>query len=617
MVKVFKQTIITVVLGLAIAFLVPCCATISSPQGGPRDSLPPRILSSDPAPYTVNFAGKYLTINFNEYIQLKDQQKIFFMSPAPKRKPSLTIKGRSLVVEFRDTLERNTTYRLDFGGSIVDNNEGNKLDGYTFTFSTGDYVDSLMMAGQVIDAFTQDTVIGAFINYFDAKLDSVALDSVLLNERAEAVFRTDSSGYFVADILKEKPYRIYAFQDNNGDQRYQSGADLAAFADTVFNPTELNAFAVEFDSTTNRTIIDDMQVRFELFKENARQRQNLISHKRVGRNKLDFAFAGSEARYDSLILNQINTAWLVEERNKKGDSITLWVAPPTKEQFVALPDSISGTFVYQRQDSVFQFFPKKEKLMFYNKTFVAPEDKKPKKDTLQEVEKVKNPFAFKVEAAQSLNPELGIGFVFDFPVRSIDSSRVKLTRIETNTKTRNKEVTKTEAPETFFFDSISMRHYILRAPWKQGVEYELLIPDSVFTDITFASNDTLSSKFTIANPDKFGTITLQAAIDTLDRNNYVVELIKGRGKNMQVLQRRRWVKAGDKVELRYIATGKYSIRVICDVNHNGEWDTGVLTERIKPEKVRVYKNSAGNELIEAKENWNIVEKFSFKDLFAK
>lgn len=596
-----------------MAAMLPRCATVSSPQGGPKDSLPPLIVMSDPAPYTVNFTGKKLTITFNEYVQLKDQSKIFFMSPAPKRKPTLTIKNRSIVVEFRDSLEANTTYRLDFGGAIVDINEGNKIDGYSFVFSTGPVIDSLMMVGQVVDAFTRDTVIGAFVNYFDAGADSVALDSVLFKSRAEAIFRTDSSGYFVADILREKPYRIYAFLDTNGDQNYQPGTDLVGFADTTYNPTKLGGFTFIYDSTERRARIDSLQVVFELFKEKASFRQNLMSHSRTGRNKLNFVFAAPDAKYDSLVLDSIDNSWLIEERSKNGDSITLWIAPPTIEQFKALPDSIKGSFVYQRQDSVLKYYPKREKLSLNDKVFVKKEGKKSKKDTIPEP--VVNPFKFTVNASQTLNPEQGVGFVFDLPIRSIDSSRISLIRFEKDEKSKVDTLPPKEIKESFYFDSLSLNHFILRAKWKTGAEYELMIPSKVFNDIGFMSNDTLASKFTILDPDKFGTITIHLSQESADTSHYIIDVYKKEMGRSTLVQRRYSVLPGQTAKFQYLPPGKYTISVTQDKNRNKEWDTGVLDKRITPEKVRVFVNKGGSVMIEAKENWDINETINLKEMF--
>lgn len=609
------------------------CATVSSPKGGPVDSLPPRVVATTPEPYSVHFSGRKVTIEFNEYVQLKDQSKLFFVSPALQRKPTLTIKGRSVVVEFRDSLDANTTYRLDFGGAIVDNNEGNKLDGFSFVFSTGDVIDSLYMAGQVINAQTQDTIPGAFVHFFDAAADSMALDSVLFKSRANAVFRSDSSGFFVADILKEKPYRIYAFLDQNGDQAYQPGADMVGFLDSTYNPIDLPPFSIEYDSTSRRSHIEPIPFRFELFTEAARIRQNMQGHSRKGRNQLDLVFAAPGARYDSLELKGVELDWLIREPNKAGDSITLWIAPPTQEQFKALPDSISGSFVYWRQDSVMNYVPKREKLNFYNKTFVAKEEKRAANKKKEEatdstaVKKEKSTFSFKVEAQQTLNPELGIGFTFSYPLRQLDSARITLTRVEPDPKSvsrsgRRKQTTeeaadipKIRTAEPFSFDSTSLRRRVLRANWKIGAEYELLIPDSVFVDITFAANDTLSSKFAIADPEKFGTIKLVTRADSTDSTRYIVELMGGAAKELHPVQVRRGVRAGDLLTFRYLTPGFFALRVTEDQNANGKWDTGSLTERRHPEQVRYFRSANGGRSIEAKENWEINETVTLKELF--
>lgn len=622
------------------------CASLSSPQGGPRDSLPPRVIASSPLPYSVNFKGKKITIEFDEYVQLKDQQKLFFVSPEAKQKPMLAIKGRSVSATFQDSLTPETTYRLDFGGSIVDNNEGNKLDDFSFVFSTGSYIDSLLMVGQVLDARTGDTVIGAFIDYFDVAADSTfafrGLDSTLFKSRADAVFRSDSSGYFVADILKEKPYRVYSIMDKNGNQRYEAGTDLVGFLDSTYNPAQMHGFSFEYDSVKRRTYIDSLQLKLRMFEEKPRKRQTLTSHSRFGRNKLSLFFNANQARYDSLILDSIPPEWLLTERGMFGDSITIWVAPPTVEQYKALKDTIKGSMVYEQQDSVWKYHPKKADLKFISVTYTKKEPKKSKKELERELEAVQkgevdsvvtpdkpkekepNPFHFEVLASTDLNPERGIGFKFDYPLRTLDSARIELIRIEqpeevsggarrgapTPTKKESKPI-----PEKFTIDRRSMREIVINAPWKTGTEYKLVIPSGVFEDIAFQSNDTLTSTFKTLDPDKFGTITADITADTTLTGKYIVDLLLLNGNNIKTVQRRVGVHAGDKLDFRFLRPEKYVIRITEDTDGNGEWTTGDLIKRVQPERVRTYLNAIGSRDIIAKENWTIVEHIDLGDLF--
>ena len=139
------------------------CASVGTPQGGPRDSLPPKVVMMTPAFGTTNFKDKRITIQFNEYVQLKDQQKEFFTSPFMKKKPTLVLRGRGIQIDLKEDLDSNQTYSLNFGKSVVDNNEGNPYTGLRYVFSTGDHIDSLLMSGYTTDAMTTDTVGNVYI----------------------------------------------------------------------------------------------------------------------------------------------------------------------------------------------------------------------------------------------------------------------------------------------------------------------------------------------------------------------------------------------------------------------------------------------------------------------
>lgn len=628
------------------------CASMNSPQGGPVDSLPPAVKSTSPLPFTTNFTGKRVTIDFVEYIQLKDQQKLFFVSPEIEKKPQLSIKGRSVVVDFQDTLLANQTYRLDFGSSIVDNNEGNKLVGYSFTFSTGPQIDSLVMAGQTLDAQTRDTVIGAFIPFFDVLKDSTyaerGLDSTLFKTRAEALFRTDSSGYFIADILKEKPYRIYAIGDKNGNQRYEMGVDMVAFIDSTNNPIDMPPFMFGYDSTKRRMVIDTVQFTFELFSEEAVKRQMLMTQERPSRAQLRFLFAARDARADSLILDSIPASWLIKDQVPSGDTLTYWIAPPTAEQYEALGDTIKGRLIYSKQDSVMQYYAdtakvnlvhvdqakldkakkekaeleekekEKEKAKEKNKGKEAVEEKAPAVDST-EVVKEPNPFGFQVKAASELNPESNIVLTFDNPIISIDSSKIELTEIAVehikgarrNSPEQSKEI-RTVVPARVTVDNL--RQVTLATDWKSGAKYELLIPAECFKNSIHQSNDTLKSSFTILDPDKFGTLTLKTTADSLelsDSSLYIFELVTikyATDKNEQtIVGRTTGVRAGDVVRYRFLAPGDYYLRITEDTNRDGKWTTGDLRHRRRPERVRFVTDHGARLPLKSKEGWDVEE----------
>ena len=191
------------------------CASMMTPTGGPRDTLPPAIVSMTPDNFSVNrpTAGHdRIYIEFDEYVQLKDQQKEFFTSPAMRKKPLVTLRGRGIVVQLRDTLDANTTYALNFGSSVRDNNEGNPLYSMRYVFSTGPTIDSMLLSGYTADSYKSDSVPKSFVWFFPA--DSTALtpdyDSTLFKHRPAAIARAETNGIFIAQNLKPIEDRVYA-----------------------------------------------------------------------------------------------------------------------------------------------------------------------------------------------------------------------------------------------------------------------------------------------------------------------------------------------------------------------------------------------------------------------
>lgn len=611
---------IVILLVLSVIFGVRC-ASISPPVGGPKDTLAPRVVSATPPMYTTNFKGKKVFIEFNEYIQLKDQSKQFFMSPAGMTKPRLTIKKRGVEVVFEEPLDSATTYRLDFGSSIADNNEGNALKGFSYVFSTGDVIDSLIMSGQVLNTLSQDSVLDALVFFFDARADSTQLDSTMFNARAEAIFRSDSSGFFVADVLKDKPYRIYAIEDKNGNQKYEPGTDLIGFANGTFDPTQLEDFTITYDSVRRRMIIDPLQVRFDMFMERPSRRQVLLKHERPERQKLVFAFANAEPGIDSLQLEGLDPEWIIREQNLFGDSLTMWIAPPTRELAKALTDTIRGSMTYLRPDSLGVVRPFHQKLSF---THSLPKVEELKKNTRKneikdstKIPKPPNPFRFDVQASTPLNPEQSIRFSFPYPLRQADSSRIELYLIELVVGRDGKESKReVRAPFSLVRAPGDRHRYTLSSDWKIGRDYRLMIPSGTFEDITFASNDTLRSNFTVADPDKYGTIRLRTQPDSVNNSTYIIELLKGRGERETIEKRVNGVIPGQEVKLRYVAPGKYRLRIIEDANTNGRWDTGNLTLRVEPEKVRLWRAEDGfSSEILTKENWEVDHVLDLRAIF--
>jgi len=221
------------------------CANIVPPTGGPRDTIPPRLVFVTPGDTTKHFAvtGNKIVFNFDEYIDPKDIRTELIVSPVLKTDPIVDSKLKTLTVKIKDTLEPNITYSLDFGRSIRDYNEGNILKNFRYVFSTGGTIDQGSFGGTVVVAQTgkvDSTLTVLLHRKFDSpaglkKNDSAVFkdgDSAIAKDRPRYVTRIDTNGRFFFRNLQPGKYTVYAMKDEGGQHKYLSKAQLFAFADS-------------------------------------------------------------------------------------------------------------------------------------------------------------------------------------------------------------------------------------------------------------------------------------------------------------------------------------------------------------------------------------------------
>jgi len=207
-----------------LSAFIPGCASIQQPSGGPKDSIPPKVLKETPANLTKNFKARDIEILFDEYVKLKNEFTEFSISPDIEVAPELKIKKKSLLIKLPDTLEENTTYSINFGKGLVDVNEGNELVNYRYVFSTGDEIDSLTISGNVTSAVTLEPQLDVAV-----LLIPIKQDSIFGKKKANIFTRTDSSGNFKLQNLSENTYRIYALKETNNDRIFNSPDEEIGF----------------------------------------------------------------------------------------------------------------------------------------------------------------------------------------------------------------------------------------------------------------------------------------------------------------------------------------------------------------------------------------------------
>ena len=604
-----KQQLITARIAVVLLFLgafFSRCAHIMTPDGGPKDTIPPVIIALNPDNFTTNFKANKVYIEFNEYVQIKDQNKEMFTSPAMKKMPLVATRGKGIVITIRDTLKENTTYAIDFGSAIRDNNEGNPLNAMRYVFSTGDKVDSLMCSGYTADSYKADSVSRTYIWFYIA--DSLPVtpdyDSTIFNRQPDVIARAQNNGIFIAQNLKPVDYRIYAFGDKNDNKMYEAGTDLVGILEGTYNPAKMPEFAIWFDSLRMYPSAEP-QLYFRMFTDKAFKNQRLVEAKRTDRKKLLLYFNADYPDIESIRLDSIPSDKILYDPITKGrDTLNLWLDVPAEN----LPDTIKGEITYFRHDSVRQYVKTTEPLKMAWRYVESKEEQREREKEEKEREKAEkegrewtpptkpNPFKYTTSAQGEINPEKGIDLTLTFPAVKFDTTSVKLYKIEGKEGAATKQV---EVAKHFVRDTLNMARWEIRSKWEKNTKYRLYIPKQTITDVMGYQNDSISSDFATYDPEKYATIVLKVKGEP--HRKYIVQQTDSSGKTQQELTG----VANGKYRLNYISPGEIRLRIIEDTNGNGVWDAGDVIKRLQPERAEMYINDKGEDLFATKANWEI------------
>ena len=590
------------------------CANIAGPQGGPRDSLPPVVMNITPANGTVNFDQKRIYIEFDEYVKLTDQQKEFFVSPAMEKKPTLTIRGRGVQIDILDTLKPNTTYALNFGSSISDNNEGNKLPGVRYVFSTGPTIDSMYMAGRTVSAEKGDTVSKTLIMFYDAaEVDSLFpdQDSTLLKLKPKAIARAMTNGVFFAQNLKPMDYRVYAVEDKNGNFTYEQEVDRVGYIDTVLNPLRMPDFTVRYD-TSRLELVPEPQVQFSLFTEKAFKMQRMSNSSRPEQKRIRFEFSAPEPEVLSLRIDSLSEENYVWERvTERGDTLDVWLNAPAE----LLADTLRGELIYLKNDSLRNLVPDTAKLELLWKYVESEEDKKRREEeekARKEAEKYgeeytppAKPNPFKVtQVTSEVMPGRKATLQFEAPLVVADTSKLMLIRV-------GDDGARYKARYTFEQDTVNIHQWHIGASWQEQGKYELQAKAGAWVDSRGDKNDSTTLKITVADPSKFGNININFTAKS-DSSHYVVYLLPASGS--QILDTKQVTGSGQ-VVFDFVKPADVKIRVLEDNNGNGVWDSGSVIFRQQPERAEIFSDNEGEETLTVKANWDIDLDMDMNQLF--
>lgn len=581
------------------AVLTQGCARIGTPSGGRRDEMPPVMTKAHPAPNSRNFTGRRVVLDFDEFVNIKDPMTNVVVSPPGETTPRVTSQGKHVYVNFQDTLLPNTTYTIDFGSAIEDNNEGNVLENFSYTFSTGDELDSLRIAGMVLSSDglepMQRKLVGVHRNQ---------ADSAFLKIRFDRMARTDDRGRFSIEGLAPGEYRVFAIDDTDGNLRYSSPEEEIAFYELTVSPTVSEGETVDsiynlktekLDTVVKRKrpvyLPNDILLRS--FKTDRKQ-QYIASHARVDSTRLSIVMGAAAKKLPrfSVVGAPEMTDWYIKEHSATNDTITLWLA----RQSLIKADTIRVAMQYEKLDSLSNYITVSDTLRF---TKDRPRVRKPEpKKKKEESDTVAPPPVFMgVTMLSGSTLEYGQPILFETqtPIERMDSMAFHIEERRDTLWVPLGDFMPQRA------DTLSPRRWRIDLPAMYGKELRLRIDSLAMTGIDGHSNTGLEYTGKYRAKEDYSSLKVNVSGVPGGVASFV-ELLQ----SADVVARRANVEGGVAL-FQNLVPGKYYMRLYLDYNRNGRYDTGDYHLGRQPEQVFYYPKQLNiKQNWEKEESWDIL-----------
>ena len=569
------------------------CASIGRPDGGPLDETPPRFIGSTPAAGALNNTKTKVSLSFDEFIKLEKANEKVVISPPQVQQPEIKASGKKISVNLLDSLKPNTTYTIDFSDAIVDNNEGNPLGNFAFTFSTGSAIDTMEVSGTLLEASNLEPVKGMLVG-----MHSNLSDTAFTKLPFDRVARTDSRGHFTIRGVAPGKYRIFGLMDADQNFAFSQKSEALAFNDSLVIPRweeRIRQDTTWVDSLTIDTVVERKytyylpdNVILRSFKEDLFS-QYLVKNERLTPEKFTLYFA---AKADTLpVLKGLNfderDAFIIE-KNLTNDTIHYWV----KDSLLYKQDTLSLSLNYLYTDTLNQLVPRTDTLNLVAKTVKKAVDEPKKKKKKKGEEEEPEPTKFlhvSTYIPSTMDVYDYISLSFDEPIASFDSAAIHLKqKVDTLWE---------DIPFTFEQDSLQLRKYNLYYEWEPTREYEFSVDSTAFHGIYGLFTD----KIKVRSLEEYGAIYFNvsgcdsiAFVELLDTQDKVVRKVPV---------------VNGQADFYFLNPGKYCARLINDTNGNGVWDSGEYETKRQPEMVYYYP-----QILEPKANWEVEQTWDVKAL---
>lgn len=576
---------------LFVFLLIYACASIGSPTGGLDDIDPPKFVKSNPAPNAIEFKKNKIELTFDEFIGIEKPSEKVIITPPQQKLPIIKALGKKITVELKDSLIANTTYTFDFTNGIIDNNANNAIEGFSFAFSTGSVVDSMMVGGILLNAAnlepTPNMVVGLHSN-----LEDSAFTNILFSRTSV----TNDRGQFQIRNVAPGTYRLYALNDLNHDYKFSQATEAIAFYDSLIVPAFEPAVrydTIMIDSLTigeikevpyNRFTPDDIVL--SLFTE-IYESQYLSKSERPANNQIIFNFSSDKGLPPDIQLldeneNETdNDDWYIREFSPDKTKITYWISDST----VYKQDTIKIKAEYWVSDSLLNLVPKTDTIRLAWKDKTA---KKKKKDEVKPIEFL----TFDISARNGMDVFDTLKIVFSEPVPEFDFSQIHIQQL----------VDSLWEDRIFpiVMDSLNPRKLYIDTLWTYSEEFQLSIDSAAIHSVYGKWNNKINYKFKFNKEEDYGKLFVAITGNEFSGFGQLLDA-------SEKILRTSLIQDGELI-FEDLKPGKYYLRYIDDANENGVWDTGNYKEKRQPEKVYYYNGAFEmKKFLELEEPWNIKE----------
>jgi len=514
---------------IVLVFILAACAQQVAPTGGPKDKEPPKIIKSEPENFTVSFTGNRVYLKFDEYVQQNNLYSTLLISPSFKEEPDIKVRPKEVEIIFKEALQANTTYTINFGEGITDITEKNPLDSNLFVFSTGPYLDSLTLTGSIRDAFTLKPEKDMYMMLYRE-----AQDSIPMKQRPDYLAKVDELGNYKIEYVKEGKYKAFALNDKS--------------ADYIFNlPNERIGFA---DELIDLSTIDTLDLK--AFEEEAgTQYLEKVDARTYGRIYFKF---GKPTTDPQAFVQGFSTkkAWYLREVFTNKDTLCYWLMDMDgvdSLKFIISDGSVTLDTVKVALSSMEDMNKVKNRRRKGGGKLKLTQTNSIRKNKLDIFKPLRIRWAH--------------------PIREYDLAKAMLVEAGDTLPV----LIKTSDPVK--------RRFEIEHIWKPETDYRLFIPSGIFKDYLGLVNDTIDLKFRTTKSEDYGKLNLKVIPPSTGQ--YILQLME----KEKVLQED--LIGGTKtINYENLIPRSYSFKLIFDGNSDGKWTTGNYLKHIQPEKVIYY-----------------------------